>query len=67
LPIKQFDFISIDCEGEDLEILAQIDLSKTQMLSLEWNSKPELKKDFEHYLDGFKLLYTSGENLIYVR
>jgi FkbM family methyltransferase len=67
LPIKQFDFISIDCEGEDLEILVQIDLSKTQMISLEWNSKPELKKDFEHYLDGFRLLYTSGENLIYGR
>lgn len=67
LPIKEFDFISIDCEGEDLNILSQIDLSKTQLISLEWNSKPELKKDFEHYLDGFTLIYTSGENLLYGR
>jgi len=67
IPIKQFDLISVDCEGEDLQILSQIDLSNTSMIILEWNSKPELKKDFEYYLEGFKLLYTSGENLIYAR
>lgn len=67
LPIKEFDFVSIDCESEDLNILSQMDLSKVKCICLEWNSKPELKKDFEHYLDDFKLLYTSGENLIYAR
>jgi FkbM family methyltransferase len=67
IPIKQFDLISVDCEGEDLQILSQIDLSNTSMIILEWNSKPDLKKDFEYYLEGFKLLYTSGENLIYAR
>lgn len=65
--IKSFDFISIDCEGEDLEILSQLDLTNVRAICLEWNSKPELQKDFEHYLDGFKLLYTSGENLLYGR
>lgn len=67
LSVKQFDFITIDCEGNDLEILSQIDLSKVKCICLEWNSKPELKKDFEYYLEGFKLLYTSGENLLYGR
>lgn len=67
LPIKSFDFVSIDCEGEDLEILSQMDISKTRCICLEWNGKENLKKDFEHYLDGFKLIYTSGENLLYAR
>lgn len=67
LKIKNFDFVSIDCEGEDLEILSQMDLANVKAICLEWNSKPELKKDFEHYLEGFKLLYTSGENLLYGR
>jgi len=67
VPIKEFDFVSIDCEGSDLEILAQMDISKVQMICLEWNGKEDLKKDFEYYLEGFKLIYTSGENLLYAR
>lgn len=67
LKIKKFDFVSIDCEGFDLEILSQMDLTDVKCICLEWNSKPEVKKDFEHYLDGFKLIYTSGENVIYAR
>lgn len=67
LKIKNFDFVSIDCEGFDLEILSQMDLTNVKAICLEWNSKPELKKDFEHYLEGFKLLYTSGENVLYGR
>jgi len=67
LKFKKFDFISIDCEGNDLCILQQIDLTDTQCICLEWNSKPELKTAFEKYLGGFKLIYTSGENLIYGR
>lgn len=65
--LQSWDFISIDAEGSDLEILSQMDLTNTKAIVLEWNSKPELKKDFEHYLDGFKLIYTSGENLLYGR
>lgn len=67
LTIKQFDFISIDCEGADLDILKQIDLTNTKAICLEWNDKQDLKTEFESYLDGFKLLYTSGENLLYGR
>jgi FkbM family methyltransferase len=65
--ITEFDFVSIDVEGDELVILPEMDLSKTRMICLEWNSKPELKDAYEKYLDGFKLIYTSGENLIYAR
>lgn len=67
LQIKQFDFVSLDIEGYEMHVLPDMDLSKTSCLCIEWNSKPELKKEFEKYLEGFKLIYTSGENLIYGR
>jgi FkbM family methyltransferase len=65
--VKEFDFISMDCEGDELNILPDMDLSKTRCLCIEWNGKPELKTAYEKYLDGFKIIYTSGENLIYAR
>ncbi len=70
LTIKTFDFISIDAEGSDLDILQQMDLNelKTKCICLEWNGKSELKQAYEVYLpEVFKLIYTSGENLIYAR
>lgn len=67
LTVKEFDFISLDCEGDELNILPHMDLSKTRMVCIEWNSKPELKTEYEKYLDGFTLLYTSAENLLYGR
>ena len=67
LKIKQFDFVSIDAEGSDLEILSQMDLSEVKCICIEWNGKPELKTAYEKYLDGFTVIYTSGENLVYAR
>lgn len=67
LKIREFNMISLDVEGSELEILPDMDLSKTELICIEWNSKPELKTEYEKYLDGFKLIYTSGENLIYAR
>lgn len=67
LSIKQFDLISIDVEGEELSILPDMDLTQTSMVVIEWNSKPELKAEYEKYLAGFRLIYTSAENLIYAR
>lgn len=67
VPIKKFDFISIDCEGQDLDILSQMDLKDTRCICLEWNGKEDLKKEFERHLSGFSLIYTSGENLLYAR
>lgn len=65
--VRNFDFISMDIEGEELKVIPDIDLSETKMVCIEWNGKPELKKEYEKYLNGFKLIYTSPENLIYVR
>ncbi len=63
----RFDFISMDIEGSELEVLPQMDLSEVKMFCIEWNSKPELKAAYEPYFNGFKLIHTTGENLIYAR
>lgn len=65
--IKEFDFVSIDVEGDELRILPDMDLSKVKCICIEFNGKQDLKAEYEKYLDGFKLIYTSGENLIYAR
>ncbi len=65
LKFKEFDMISIDVEGDELSILPYMDLSSTKLICLEWNGKPELKTEYEKYLSGFKLIYTSAENLVY--
>lgn len=67
LKIKTFDLISIDIESDELNVLPDMDLSKTKMVVIEWNSKPELKAEYDKYMDGFKVIYTSSENLIYAR
>jgi FkbM family methyltransferase len=65
LTIKKFDFISIDCEGLDADILDQIDVSDVKCLCIEWNGHEELKQRFIQKMEGFKIIYTSGENLIF--
>jgi FkbM family methyltransferase len=67
VPIKKYDFISLDVEGDEMNILPDLDLTDVKVLAIEWNSVPNNKLHFEKYLDGFKLLYTSGENLVYGR
>lgn len=67
LSIKEFDFVSMDCEGDELNILPHMDLTATKMICIEWNEKQDLKTEYEKYLDGFNLIYTSAENLIYAR
>jgi hypothetical protein len=57
----------MDCEGEELNILPDMDLSEVKMICIEWNSKPELKASYEQYMFGFNLIYTSAENLIFAR
>lgn len=62
-----FDFVSIDAEGLDVEILKQIDLSKIKLLCIEWNSIHEVKDEILKYTKQFgmdKVIYQSGENLI---
>lgn len=65
--IQEFDVISIDVEGSEMQILPDMDLSKTKLLVIEHNGRQDLKLEYEKYLEGFRLIYTSSENLIYVR
>lgn len=65
-----FDFISIDAEGMDLEILAQIDLTPTKLLCIEWNSHEATKHIIMEYCNRFgmnKIIYQSPENLLLAR
>lgn len=66
-PVKEFDFISIDIEGNEMDVLPYMDLSQTRLICIEFNGKEDLQREYEKYLAGFKLIYTSAENLIYGR
>lgn len=66
-PVKHFDFVSIDIEGNELEVLPFMDLSKTYLICIEWNGRHDLKAEYEKYLKEFTLIHTNGENLIYGR
>jgi FkbM family methyltransferase len=61
---EAFDFISIDAEGLDWEILSQVNLTHVKMVCVEHNGK-----DIDKFLTycktyGMKEIYRSGENLI---
>lgn len=64
-----FDFISIDAEGMDWQILQQINLIEVgcKCLCIEYNSKPELFKLFTEYCKGFNIGMINAENLVFVR
>ena len=68
---ETFDFISIDAESMDWQILQQIDLEKVgcRVLIIEWNSKPELFRLFRDYCGKFGMYCTvqNGENLLFVK
>lgn len=67
---NHFDFITIDAEGMDVEILKQIDLSHTQLLCIEWNSKDDVKREILEYTMTFRMkniVYQSAENLLITR
>jgi FkbM family methyltransferase len=67
LKIKKFEFVNIDCEGLDADILEQMDVSEVKCLCIEWNGVKEMKQRFDKHMAGFNIIYTSGENLIYAR
>lgn len=64
-----FDFISIDAEGCDIDILKQIDLRLVRMVCIEWNSVYETYQAIDAICESFgmKLYYKNAENLIYAR
>lgn len=65
--VKTFDFISIDVEGAELDILVQIDLRSLgcRMLCVEFNGKRQDKFDAIVLPQGYTLIHKNGENLIY--
>jgi FkbM family methyltransferase len=64
----KYDLISIDCEGFDLTLLHQMDLTQLECkcLCIEWNSIESVKENIVDYCAafGFTLLYRNPENLI---
>lgn len=68
LTIKEFDFISIDIEGMDLEILLQLQLPAdhgASLICVEFNGKNE--DDFIKLCPGMSVIYKSPENLIFAK
>lgn len=67
--LKQFEVISMDIEGCELDVLPRMDLSSmnVRLICIEWNGNDYLKHEYEKHLSGFKLIHTNAENLIYAR
>lgn len=67
--LETFDFISIDCEGYDLDILKQMDLNelKCKCVCVEFNGQSEWLYTQHVRQFGFRLLSKNGENLIYIK
>lgn len=65
-----FDFISIDAEGVDLEILKQINLSRVKLICVEYNTDQSVKREILEHTGKYgmdKIIYETGENLILCR
>lgn len=64
---KQFDFISIDVEGIDFEILKEIDLTHVSMVCVEVNGND--RKPFAEYMErfGLQLIKDNDINIIYAK
>jgi len=64
---KKFDFISMDIEGMELDVLPHMDLKHLgcRMLCVEFNGKEQEKYDAIVLPQGYKLIHKNGENLIY--
>ncbi len=67
--VRHFDFISIDCEGADFDVLSQIDLTAVgcRLLCVEVNARGD--QEFTAYAakHGMRLHWSSFENRIYCR
>jgi FkbM family methyltransferase len=69
-PLKKFDFISIDCEGLDFDVLTQIDLDllECSMVCVETNGKETDKYiNYISKFSGFRVVHVNLENLIMAR
>lgn len=68
---KTFDFISIDAEGEDWNILKQINMKQhnCKVLCVEWNSKQQLSEMFTEFANYFEMkeIHRNEENIIFAK
>ena len=68
---KQFDFITIDAEGLDFQILKQInlDLVGCKCLCIEWNGDQKLSQEFKMYCAMYNLkeIARNKENIIFAK
>lgn len=65
--IDTYDFITIDCEGLDLDVLKQIDLKHTNLVCIEHNSVREIRNGIIDYCAAAGLrtkVYECMENII---
>lgn len=63
-----YDFITIDAEGMDIDILKQIDLKHTFCLCIEWNNKPEILEEIRSIVPAeFQIIHKNLENVIFGR
>jgi FkbM family methyltransferase len=65
--IDTYDFITIDCEGLDLDVLKQIDLKHTSLVCVEHNSVREIRNQIIDYCASYGLrtkVYECMENVI---
>lgn len=64
-----FNFITIDCEGNDWQVLKQLDLKEVgcECLCIEFNGDKELEKKFTNHCNkyGLKETHRNAENLIF--
>lgn len=69
--LKKFRFVTIDCEGYDLDVLRQINLDEIgcECICIEHNSDAEVLMQMRNYIlpFGFKQIGYNQENLIMAR
>jgi hypothetical protein len=62
---RTFDFINIDIEGMDFEVLSQIDLTDVKCVCVEYNGiEPQKYIDYCAQF-GLTEIHRNGENLIF--
>lgn len=68
-PNEIFDFITIDIEGLDYDVLTQINLSAhgCKCLCVEWNGKDKEKFSSYAFKHGLTLINENPENLIFAK
>jgi len=66
-PQKTFEFVSVDIEGMEVEVIPQIDFAAlgTKMCIIEWNGANAELFDGHMAKFGFTLIHTNAENRLY--